>query len=68
MTSILNLREVLHSIKGRAAVSGYRGKLYDDLYADWNRVDAPEKNCHSVRQPRRESLWVNYEPINAQML
>ena len=21
------------------------------------------KNCHSVRQPRQESLWMNYEPI-----
>lgn len=55
------LAHLLHGIKARAAVSGYRSDLYDSLYADWRRVDAPEKNCHSVRQPRQESLWVNYE-------
>ena len=53
---------LLHRIKGRAAISGYRSDLYDSIYADWNRVDAPEKNCHSVRQLRQESLWMNYEP------
>ena len=57
------LARLLHGIKGRAAISGYRSDLYDSIYADWNRVDAPEKNCHSVRQPRQESLWINYEPL-----
>ena len=58
----IELACLLRSIKGRAAISGYRSDLYDSIYADWNRVDAPEKNCHSVRQPRQESLWMNYEP------
>ena len=53
---------LLQNIKGRAAISGYRSDLYDLIYADWHRVDAPEKICHSVRQPRQESLWMNYEP------
>ena len=57
------LAELLRGIKGRAAISGYRNELYDALYAGWNRVDAPEKICHSVRQPRQESLWMNYEPL-----
>lgn len=57
------LAGLLHNIRGRAAISGYRSDLYDSIYADWHRVDAPEKNCHSVRQPRQESLWMNYEPI-----
>ncbi len=57
------LARLLHKIKGRAAISGYRTDLYDSIYADWNRVDGPEKNCHSVRQPRQESLWMNYEPL-----
>ena len=56
------LSNLLHEIRGRAAVSGYRSELYDSLYADWYRVDAPEKICHSVRQPRQESLWLNYAP------
>lgn len=58
----IELANLLHEIEGRAAVSGYRNELYDALYGDWHRVDAPEKNCHSVRQPRQESLWMNYEP------
>ena len=58
----IELANLLHGIKGRAAISGYRSDLYDSLYTDWHRVDAPEKNCHSVRQPRQESLWMNYEP------
>lgn len=54
------LAGALHSIRGRAVLSGYRTPLYDDLYAKWRRVDAPEKICHSVRKPRRESLWMNF--------
>lgn len=50
----------LARIKGRAAVSGYRCRLYDELYRGWTRVDAPEKFCHSVKQARQESLWMNY--------
>ena len=57
------LADLLRRINGRAAISGYRSDLYDSLYAGWHRVDAPEKNCHSVRQPRQECLWVNYEPL-----
>ena len=56
------LADALRDIKGRAAISGYRSELYDSIYSDWHRVDAPEKICHSVRQPRQESLWMNYEP------
>jgi len=50
----------LARIKGCVAVSGYRCRLYDELYKGWKRFDAPEKNCHSIKQARRESLWVNY--------
>ena len=56
------LAKLLHSIQGRAAISGYRTHLYDEIYEDWHRVDASVKICHSVRQPRRESLWMNYNP------
>ena len=54
------LANVLHSIRGRAVLSGYRTPFYDRLYASWRRIDAPEKTCHSVRTPRRESLWLNF--------
>lgn len=51
---------LLNRIKGRAAVSGYRCKLYDRLFKGWTRIDAPEKFCHSIKKTRQESLWVNY--------
>jgi len=54
------LSEVLHSIKGKAAISGYSSPLAERLYNDWNRIDAPPKIAHSNKKPRRESLWVNY--------
>ena len=56
------LAELLNTIKGRAAVSGYRTELYDDIFAAWNRIDADPRIAHSVRTTRQESLWVNYEP------
>jgi len=51
----------LHSIKGKCVVSGYRCDLYDDLFADWDRVDAPVKHCHSVKKPRQEVVWRNFQ-------
>ncbi|MGE0610605.1 MAG: DNA adenine methylase [Pirellulales bacterium] len=50
----------LHKIKGRAAVSGYHCALYDELFADWRKIEAPVKQCHSIKKPRQEVLWVNY--------
>jgi DNA adenine methylase len=54
------LADVLKNIKGKAAVSGYRCDLMDTIYRDFNRHDAPPKICHSVKQIRQETLWVNY--------
>ena len=54
------LAEVLCGIRGRAVVSGYRTDLYDRLFADWQRVDAPERLCHSARSARQESVWLNF--------
>lgn len=51
---------VLQTVKGKAAISGYRTALYDQLYRDWNRIDAPVKICNSSKGERQESLWVNY--------
>ena len=57
------LAGVLTSIRGRAVLSGYRTELYDRLYAGWTRIDAPVRTAHSVRQPRQESLWINFERL-----
>ncbi len=56
----IELAETLSSIRGRAVLSGYRTPLYDRLFEDWRRIDAPVKTANSVRQPRQESLWVNF--------
>ncbi|OFV65789.1 MAG: D12 class N6 adenine-specific DNA methyltransferase [Candidatus Syntrophoarchaeum butanivorans] len=54
------LAEILHSIKAKAAISGYLSPLTKKLYSDWTRIDAPTKIIHSAKKPRTESLWINY--------
>lgn len=54
------LASVLNRVQGRVVLSGYRTDLYDRLYRTWRRVDAEERICHSVRKPRRESVWLNF--------
>lgn len=50
----------LSRIQGKAAVSGYHCPLYDQLFKGWRRIEAPVKDCHSIKKPRQEVLWVNY--------
>jgi DNA adenine methylase len=50
------LAAALGRIKGKAAVSSYRCELMDTLYRDWRRVDAPVKDCRSIKKPRHESV------------
>ena len=54
------LAEALKRCNGKAAISGYRCDLMDTLYEGWRRHDAQPKNCHSIKQVRQESLWMNY--------
>jgi DNA adenine methylase len=56
----LELAQVLKSTSGKAAVSGYRCPLMDELYKGWNRFDANPKKCHSIKEIRQESVWMNY--------
>lgn len=58
------LSRVLHAVQGKVAISGYSCNLMDELYGDWRRIDAPAKICHSVKKPRTEALWVNYDPFS----
>lgn len=50
----------LRKVKGLVAVSGYRCSLYDKLFSDWKRIEAPVKHCHSIKKLRQEVLWINY--------
>ena len=58
----IELANLLHEIRGRAVVSGYRTKLYDRLFSEWSRIDAPVKTCNSSKGKRQESLWLNFNP------
>lgn len=55
------LARVLHAAKGKVALSGYHCDLMDELYGDWRFVEAPSKMCHSIKTPRTEVLWINYD-------
>jgi DNA adenine methylase len=61
------LSMVLHNVKGRVALSGYQCDLMDELYGDWDYIEAPTKKAHSTntgssnKQNRTESLWINYD-------
>lgn len=55
------LAETLRGVKAKVALSGYHNPLMQELYAEWQCVEAPEKLCHSVKTLRTEVLWVNYE-------
>lgn len=57
-----DLSTVLHNVAGKVALSSYHCELMDELYHDWNYIEAPEKKCHSVKKLRVEVLWVNYDP------
>jgi DNA adenine methylase len=56
------LAEMLRNVKGKVAVSSYECKLMDNLYAGWYKIRAPSKLAHSVKKPRSEVLWTNYDP------
>lgn len=51
------LAGTLHSLKGMVVLSGYSCPLYDELYADWTRVDRPA--LADGARPRTECLWLN---------
>jgi DNA adenine methylase len=55
------LSDVLHSVKGKVALSGYHCPLLDNLYADWNCFEDGVKMAHSIKKERREILWTNYK-------
>jgi DNA adenine methylase len=54
------LAAILHKIKGKVALSGYRCALLDELYKNWNMQVAETKKALSVKSNRTEILWTNY--------
>lgn len=55
------LGEVLHGCRATVVLSGYHSPLYDELYADWFRVELPSRTTQGdpTRVERTEVLWSN---------
>ena len=64
----VELADALNSVRARVVVSGYQTDLYDRLFQGWMRIDAPPRNCNSVRTIRKESAWVNFSRRNGKRL
>lgn len=56
----IELASLLHKVKGKVAISGYKCDLMDNLYGDWNVHTAQTKKALSVKSDRTEILWTNY--------
>ena len=54
------LAYVLHQVKGKVAISGYRCALMDELYKGWQVHEGPTKKALSIKSDRTEILWTNY--------
>jgi DNA adenine methylase len=51
------LAETLHGLKGMVVLSGYPSELYEELFADWHRVERP--HLADGARKRTEVLWMN---------
>lgn len=51
------LASMLHAARGMVAISGYHGKLYDELFGDWERRE--RASCADTGAQRVEVLWLN---------
>jgi DNA adenine methylase len=50
------LAGILRNVKGKVALSGYQCDLMEELYGDWQRIEAEERVVHSVKSLRQEVL------------
>jgi DNA adenine methylase len=51
------LSVVLHAVKGMVILSGYNCALYDELYADWTRIEKEALTTGATY--RTECLWIS---------
>lgn len=58
------LAKKLHTIKGKAMVSGYDCPLMRELYGDWRMIKFPPKKNNIRSGEVQESIWINYKPIS----
>lgn len=55
-----DLSEILHTIKGKAMISGYECKTMNELYKDWTMVRLGEFYTISGKKGK-ECIWMNYQ-------
>lgn len=55
------LADRLHSIQGKAMISGYDCPLMQDLYGDWTMLKFPVKKNNIRSSEVQEVIWINYE-------
>lgn len=60
------LAMVLHSIVGKAMISGYDSPLMRELYHDWTMVIFPKKKNNIRSGEVQECIWMNYKLTNKQ--
>lgn len=56
----IQLSERQHRIQGMAMVSSYNSDLYNELYADWHKVEFPVKKNNIRSGSVQEVIWMNY--------
>ncbi len=64
------LLQLLHTIKGRAMLCGYRNPLYDNLLTDWHRHEfdvVTTLDMQGNRTKRKETVWCNYDPATTKL-
>ncbi len=49
------LAKVLHSTRGKVAISSYQSPLMSELYGDWICIEGPSRKINSVKK-----IEVNY--------
>lgn len=57
----IQLAEKLNKIKGMAMVSSYNCDLYNELYANWRKVEFPVKKNNIRSGEVQEVIWMNYK-------
>jgi DNA adenine methylase len=55
----IELLSLAKTLQCMVVVSGYRSTLYDEMLAQWNRIDFTAASQSGIRT---ESLWFNYSP------
>ncbi|AGN26370.1 DNA adenine methylase [Candidatus Methanomassiliicoccus intestinalis] len=56
------IASALRSIEGYAAISGYKSRLYEELYSGWYCTEDKPNRYNENHSERTEVLWTNYNP------